>query len=59
MDAAGNLLIADSRNDRIRMVAARTGTKAAAGVPLGVVAGSGGSVLFADAINNRIRMVSG
>ncbi len=26
VDAAGNLLIADSRNDRIRMVAARTGT---------------------------------
>ena len=35
------------------------GTKAAAGTPVGVVAGSGGSVLFADAINNRIRMVSG
>ena len=35
------------------------GTKADAGIPLGVVAGSAGSVLFADAINNRIRMVSG
>src|SRR5690242_10974850 len=32
VDAAGNLLIADSRNDRIRMVAARTGTRY--GVPM-------------------------
>jgi hypothetical protein len=88
-DGAGNLVIADTENSRVRVVAEHTGTfygqamtagdiytiagtgslsfsgdggpgtKAAAGVPLGVVAGSGGSVLFADAINNRIRMVSG
>jgi sugar lactone lactonase YvrE len=88
-DSAGNLVIADTDNARIRVVAARSarfygqamtaghiytiagtgsisfsgdggpGTKADAGAPLGVLAGSGGSVLFADAINNRIRMVSG
>jgi len=88
-DGAGNLVIADSGNSRVRVVAAHAGTfygqamtagdiysiagtgsssfsgdggpgtKADAGTPVGVVAGSGGSVLFADGINNRIRMVSG
>ena len=88
-DGAGNLVIADSGNSRVRVVAAHAGsfygqamtagdiysiagtgsssfsgdggpgTKADAGTPVGVVAGSRGSVLFADGINNRIRMVSG
>ncbi len=88
-DSAGNLVIADTDNSRVRVVATRSGrfygqamtagdiysiagtgslsfsgdggpgTKADAGIPLGVVAGSAGGVLFADAGNNRIRMVSG
>jgi trimeric autotransporter adhesin len=88
-DRSGNLVIADTENSRVRVVAEHTssfygqamtagdiytiagtgsisfsgdggpGTKAAAGIPEGVVAGSGGSLLFSDAINSRIRMVSG
>ena len=48
VDAAGNLLIADSRNGRIRMVAARTGTfygQAATAGDIYTVAGGGTSSL--------------
>lgn len=63
MDSAGNLYIADSGNNRIRMVApdgtistvAGTGSFSVLHVPFGVAVDAAGNLYIADNANNRIR----
>jgi hypothetical protein len=63
--AAGNLLVADSANSRIRVVAATSGTfygpatSAELRDPPGVSVDGSGHLLIADDDNGRIRLVSG
>lgn len=63
MDSAGNLYIADSGNNRVRMVApdgtistvAGTGSFSVLHLPFGVAVDAAGNLYIADNANNRIR----
>ena len=64
VDGAGDLLIADTRNHRVRRVAVRTGLISAVaggvGMPKGISVDKAGNVYVADAVGQRVlRIASG
>jgi trimeric autotransporter adhesin len=72
VDGAGNLIVADSFNNRVRVVAEKTGTfygmamtagdiytVALVGEPIGVAVDSAGNLVAADAVDNQVGVVAG